>query len=121
MAYKNSLMVKDEQLIKSFLTCKKLGAIPMVHAENGDLIHFLQKDLLKRGITGPEGHPLSRPPEVEGEATNRAISIAKAIGTPIYIVHVSCKDSLNAIINSRLEGQRVYGEALSGHLLLDDS
>jgi dihydropyrimidinase len=121
MAYKNSLMVKDDQLIGSFLTCKELGAIPMVHAENGDMIYFLQQELLKKGITGPEGHALSRPPEVEGEATNRAISIAKSIQAPLYIVHVSCKDSLNAITHARLDGQRVYGEALAGHLILDDS
>jgi dihydropyrimidinase len=121
MAYKDSLMVRDDQLIKSFLLCKELGALPMVHAENGDMIDFLQKDLLEKNIRGPEGHPLSRPPEIEGEATNRAINIAKSIKTPIYIVHVSCKDSLNHIINSRLNGQRVYGEVLTGHLMLDDS
>jgi dihydropyrimidinase len=121
MAYKNSLMVDDDQLIQSFLAAKKLGAIPMVHAENGNMIHFLQNKLLKQGVTSPIGHALSRPPEVEGEATNRAINIAKIVDIPIYIVHVSCKDSLNAIITSRLNGQRVYGEALSCHLLLDDS
>jgi dihydropyrimidinase len=121
MAYKNSLMVDDDQLIQSFLAAKRLGAIPMVHAENGNMIHFLQNKLLKQGITGPIGHALSRPPEVEGEATNRAINIAKIVDIPIYVVHVSCKDSLDAIINARLNGQRVYGEALSCHLLLDDS
>ena len=73
------------------------------------------------GITGPEGHPQSRPPEVEGEAANRAIRIAQALKTPIYIVHVSCKDSLESIIRARNEGQRVFGEVLTGHLLIDDS
>ena len=77
--------------------------------------------LLKKGITGPEGHPLSRPPEVEGEAANRVIRLAQIINTPVYVVHNSCKESLEAITRARHEGQRVYGEVLAGHLLIDDS
>jgi dihydropyrimidinase len=73
------------------------------------------------GITGPEGHPLSRPPEVEGEAANRAIRIAQALNTPLYIVHVSAREALESIIRARNEGQRVFGEVLAGHLLIDDS
>ena len=121
MAYKNAIMVPDENLVKSFARCQELGAIATVHAENGELVYHLQQEILKRGITGPEGHPLSRPPEVEGEAANRAIRIAQVLGAPLYIVHNSCKESLEAIIRARLEGQRVYGEVLAGHLLIDDS
>ena len=92
-----------------------------MHAENGELVFHLQRELIKAGITGPEGHPLSRPPEVEGEAANRAIRIAQVIGVPLYIVHNSCRDSLEAIIRARNEGQRVFGEVLAGHLVVDDS
>ncbi|MBL4942322.1 MAG: amidohydrolase family protein, partial [Colwellia sp.] len=80
-----------------------------------------QRKMLAKGITGPEGHPLSRPVEVEGEATNRAIRIAQALSVPIYVVHVSCEESLQAITRARSEGQRVYGEVLAGHLEIDDS
>ena len=73
------------------------------------------------GITGPEGHPLSRPPMVEGEAANRAIAIADVLGVPIYVVHVSCIESAEAIARARARGQRVYGEVLAGHLVVDDS
>lgn len=121
MAYKNAIMVSDEQLLASFLECKKLGAIATVHAENGEMVYYLQQKLLSEGVTGPKGHALSRPVEVEGEATNRAIRVAEVIDTPIYIVHVSCKPSLDAITRARLEGQRVYGECLAGHLTIDDS
>ena len=121
MAYKNAIMADDEILVNSFTRARELGAICTVHAENGELVFHLQQELVKAGITGPEGHPLSRPPEVEGEAANRAIRIAQVLNVPLYIVHNSCRESLEAITRARSEGQRVYGEVLAGHLLVDDS
>jgi dihydropyrimidinase len=121
MAYKNAIMADDEVLVNSFMRALELGALPTVHAENGELVFRLQRELLARGFTGPEAHPLSRPPEVEGEAANRAIRIAQVLGVPVYIVHVSAKDALDAIIRARSEGQRVFGEVLAGHLVIDES
>ena len=121
MAYKNAIMADDETLVKSFRRSLELGAMPTVHAENGELVYQLQQDLLKKGLTGPSSHPLSRPPAVEAEAANRAIAIADVLNTPVYIVHVSCAESLDAITRARANGQRVYGEALAGHLVIDDS
>ena len=121
MAYKNAIMCDDEVLVNSFTRALELGALPTVHAENGELVYQLQQKLLGLGITGPEGHVLSRPPEVEGEAANRVITIASVLGVPVYIVHVSCRQSLEAITRARLQGQRVYGECLAGHLVVDDS
>ena len=114
-------MADDEILVISFSRALELGAIPTVHAENGELVFRLQQSLFEKGITGPEGHPLSRPPEVEGEAANRAIRIAEVLRVPLYIVHNSCIQSLEAITRARNEGQRVFGEVLAGHLIVDDS
>lgn len=121
MAYKNAIMCDDETLVNSFRRALELGAMPTVHAENGELVYLLQQEVQKMGITGPEGHPLSRPPMVEGEAANRAIAIADVLGVPIYVVHVSCMESADAIARARARGQRVYGEVLAGHLVVDDS
>ena len=121
MAYKGAIMADDEVLVNSFTRAWELGALPTVHAENGELVWQLQRKLMESGITGPEGHPQSRPPEVEGEAANRAIRIAQALKTPVYLVHVSAKESLGEVIRARNEGQRVFGEVLAGHLLVDDS
>lgn len=121
MAYKNAIMCDDETLVNSFKRALELGAMPTVHAENGELVYLLQKEVAERGITGPEGHPLSRPPTVEGEAANRAIAIAEVLNVPIYVVHVSCIESADAIARARARGQRVYGEVLAGHLTIDDS
>lgn len=121
MAYKNAIMCDDETLMNSFRRCLELGAMPTVHAENGEMVYLLQQEMLKQGITGPEAHPLSRPPAVEGEAANRAITVASIMGVPIYVVHVSCRESAEAITRARANGQRVYGEVLAGHLVVDDS
>lgn len=121
MAYKNAIMADDEILVNSFARAFELGALPTVHAENGELVFQLQRALLARGITGPDAHPLSRPPAVEGEAANRAIRIAQVLGVPVYIVHVSAKEALEAIVRARAEGQRVFGEVLAGHLVIDEA
>jgi dihydropyrimidinase len=121
MAYKNAIMADDEILVNSFTRAFELGALPTVHAENGELVFQLQRALLARGVTGPDAHPLSRPPAVEGEAANRAIRIAQVLGVPVYIVHVSAKEALEAIVRARAEGQRVFGEVLAGHLVIDES
>ena len=121
MAYKGALMVEDDEMYASFRRCAALGALPMVHAENGDIVAELQERYLAEGITGPEGHAYSRPPEVEGEATNRAIMIADAADVPLYVVHVSCEQAHEAIRRARQKGMRVYGEPLTQFLTLDES
>ena len=120
MAYKNAIMCDDETLVNSFRRALELGAMPTVHAENGELVYLLQAEMKAKGILGPEGHPLSRPPAVEAEAAQRAIAIADVLNVPIYVVHVSCAESAAAIAAARARGQRVYGEVLAGHLVLDD-
>ena len=121
MAYKGAIMCDDEVLVNSFTRARELGALCTVHAENGELVYRLQQEIADRGILGPEGHPLSRPPEVEGEAANRALRIAQVLDVPLYIVHNSCVEALDALTRAKLEGQRVFGEVLAQHLLIDDS
>ncbi len=121
MAYKGALMVNDDEMFASFSRCAELGALPLVHAENGDVVAAMTQKLMDAGNTGPEAHAYSRPPEVEGEATNRAIMIADMAGVPVYIVHTSCEESHEAIRRARQNGMRVYGEPLIQHLVLDET
>ena len=120
MAYKGALMVDDDEMFASFQRCAELGAMPLVHAENGDVVAALQSKLLAEGNNGPEGHAYSRPPDVEGEACNRAIMLADMAGVPLYIVHVSCEQAHEAIRRARQNGKRVFGEPLIQHLVLDE-
>ncbi|MBB1250102.1 dihydropyrimidinase [Rhizobium sp. G21] len=121
MAYKGALMVNDDEMFASFQRCAELGALPLVHAENGDVVASMTAKLLAEGNNGPEAHAYSRPPEVEGEATNRAIMLADMAGVPLYVVHTSCEQAHEAIRRARQKGMRVYGEPLIQHLTLDES
>lgn len=121
LAYKGGLMLPDEDLIAGFQRCRELGALPQVHAENGDLIAYLQAKMRAEGLSSPLGHVLSRPPQCEGEATVRAITIAETVGVPLYVVHVSAAEAARAIAQARGRGVTVIGETLPGFLAIDDS
>ena len=121
MAYKGALMVNDDEMYQSFKRVGDLGGLAMVHAENGDVVAELTAKLLAEGNIGPEAHAYSRPPQVEGEATNRAIMIADMAGVPLYVVHTSCEEAHEALRRARQQGKRVWGEPLIQHLTLDES
>ncbi|XP_068610872.1 dihydropyrimidinase [Brachionichthys hirsutus] len=119
MAYKGLYMLRDPDLHRAFAQCKEIGAIAQVHAENGDLIEEGAKKMLSMGITGPEGHELCRPEEVEAEATQRAITIANAVNCPLYVVHVMSKAAAKVVSNARREGRVVFGEPIAAGLGID--
>jgi dihydropyrimidinase len=120
-AYKGHLQLSDEELIKGFLRCRELGALPQVHAENGDLIAHLQAKLIAEGVTGPLGHVLARPPACEAEATFRCITLAEVLDVPLYVVHVSAGGAAEAIAAARRRGSRIIGETLPNFLTIDAS
>lgn len=119
LAYKDVFQLPDDALIHVFTKCKELGAVAQVHAENGDLIADGQKKMLEMGITGPEGHEMARPEEVEAEATHRAIVIANRVNTPVYIVHVMSKSAADVVAMARKQGKRVFGEPIAAGLGVD--
>ncbi|XP_014285758.1 dihydropyrimidinase [Halyomorpha halys] len=117
MAYKDMFMVDDGELYEAFARCRELGAVAMVHAENGHVIEKNVQKLKESGVTGPEGHEMSRPEEVEAEAVNRAAMIASQTGSPLYVVHVMSESAARIIEERRKAGQTtLYGEALAAGL-----
>lgn len=121
MAYRGAIGVDDPELIQVMEAARGLGALVTVHAEHGDAVVALQRKLLREGKTHPRYHALSRPAPIEGEATGRAILLARMIGEPIYIVHLTCKEALAAVAEARSRGQVVLAETCPQYLLLDDS
>jgi dihydropyrimidinase len=119
MAYKGALMVDDETLFRTMEVAARTGALVMVHAENGDAIDVLVKEALAAGHTEPKYHALTRPPETEGEATNRAIQLSRVAGSPLYVVHVSCAEAVEPIQLAREKGWDVWGETCTQYFFVD--
>ncbi len=121
MAYKGAVMVDDETLFKTMQVARDTGAIVMVHAENGDAIDIIVKEAVAAGHAEPKWHARTRPPETEGEATNRAIQLARVAGCPLFVVHVSCKEAIEPISLAREKGWDVWGETCTQYLFIDES
>jgi len=119
MAYKGAIMVDDETLFRVMHVAADTGALVMVHAEHGDAIDMLVRNALADGNTEPHWHALTRPPETEGEATHRAIQLAHVAGSPLYVVHVSCKDAIDPIAYAREKGWNIWGETCTQYLFID--
>src|SRR5256714_4900263 len=112
-------MVADETLSRRMEGAAETGALVMVHAENGDAIDVLVRQALAEGKTEPKYHALTRPPETEGEATNRAIQLARVAGCALYVVHVSCAEAVEPIQLAREKGWNVHGETCTQYFFVD--
>jgi dihydropyrimidinase len=121
MAYPGTFMVDDETIYRVLRRSARLGGLVMVHAENGVAIDFIVREAVAAGHTAPIYHAHTRPAILEGEAAQRAITLAALAEAPLYVVHVSCAHSLHAVAAARVKGLPVWGETCPQYLYLDDS
>jgi dihydropyrimidinase len=121
MAYKGALMVDDRQMFELMKELVIHGGIITTHAENGDMVDHLVQKFLAEGKTEPRYHVLSRPPICEAEASGRVIDLAYQAECPLYIVHMTCEESLARVKTASLRNQKVHVETCVQYLLLDDS
>jgi dihydropyrimidinase len=120
MAYPGVFYSDDGQILRAMQVAQKLGAVIMMHAENGLAIDVLVAQALARGETDPVYHSLTRPAVLEAEATQRAIQLARvAGGVPLYIVHMSASGALEAVAAARHAGANVFGETCPQYLYLN--
>ena len=119
LAYKDTLNLSDKELLHLLHFSKETGLLILGHCENADVIDLLQKELLAAGKTGPEWHYYSRPPQVESDGVLHLLSLASLEDVPIYIVHLSCKEALDAALLFRQRGCKVNIETMPHYLLLD--
>ncbi len=121
MAYKDAIGLENDEILKVMKVVGMAGGIVNVHAELGDEIEAMRSKFINEGKISPEFHPKSRPAKLEALAVKMAIEMADEANCPIYIVHVSAKESINYIKKAQSKGQKVYAETCMHYLLLDDS
>ena len=118
MAYPGVFYATDGEIVRAMTRAAETGAVIMMHAENGIAIDQLVAQALAAGKTDPVQHGLTRPPELEAEATHRAITLARVTGSPVYIVHLSAAQALQAVAEARDTGQNVFAETCPQYLYL---
>ena len=121
MAYPDVLMVDDADIYKTMRKVGHHGGMVNLHAENGVIIQALIEEALSAGNTSPKYHQLTRPQLMEGEATHRVIRIAELAEVPVYIVHLSAKEALDAVVEARDRGIAAFAETCPHYLFLDKS
>ena len=117
-AYPGVFLSGDDAIFKALKRTASNGGLILMHAENGPVIDVVAADLVANGTTDPIGHGLARYPVLEGEATNRVIRLAQAAGAPVYFVHMSAKDALDALRRAQAEGRPVFAETCPQYLFL---
>lgn len=121
LAY-DHLRLTDAEMLRVLACIRDLDAVLCVHCENGDMVNELQQRVLARGITGPEGHALSRPAEAEADAISRLLYLARLEHARVNIVHLSSALGLSAVRAARERSQEgIFVETCSQYLTLDDS
>ncbi|OLF17895.1 dihydropyrimidinase [Actinophytocola xanthii] len=118
MAYPGVFYATDGEILRAMQKATETGSMIMMHAENGIAIDELVAQALASGRTDPVEHGRTRPPELEGEATSRAIQLARVTGAPLYIVHLSARHALEAVAAARNTGQNVFAETCPQYLYL---
>ena len=121
LAYKGSLGIEDAELYHTLKFAKEQGVMVMSHCEHADMIVELQKELVAANKLGPEYHYASRPPLVEADGTHHFCTMAQLLDVPVYIVHLSCEESLRIAADAKLHGAKVWIETLIAYLTLDKS
>ena len=121
LAYLETVGLRDDDIVRALAAISDLDALAIVHAEHGDVVEHLRESLFAAGHIGPESHPRSRPPEAEGEATHRIVTLAHLTQCPVYVVHVTCEPAVEALRAAGTRGWPVTGETCPQYLLLDDS
>jgi dihydropyrimidinase len=118
MAYPGVFMLDDASIFRAMQRTSDNGGLIMMHAENGGAIDVLVRRYLDEGRTEPINHALTRPAAMEGEATHRAVALARLAGVAVYIVHLSSRDALSAVVEARDRGAAAFAETCPQYLFL---
>jgi dihydropyrimidinase len=110
--------IGDGGMLDILTVAKSHGALTMVHAENNDMVKWMNKRFAAAGLTAPKYHAVSRPELAEEEAINRAVSLAKLVDAPLFIVHVSTAGGAAIVQREKLAGTKLFAETCPQYLAL---
>jgi len=114
-----SMRLSDRQVVSVLKACAKYGAIVVAHCENGDIVDFNADKLASQGLTGPEGHLLSRPECIEAEAAHHMSVLAEQVGCPVMVAHVMSKSAAKILADERTRNSSLFGETLAAAVATD--
>ncbi len=110
----------DDIIFAAMQQVAACDGLAIVHAEHRQMIEELERQNRSAGRVGPAWHMSARPAELEGEATHRALALAKVAGARALIFHMTASDALRELRAARDRGQEVYGEVCTQYVLLGD-
>ena len=103
-----------DHIYECLRTVARTGLRCAVHAESQQFIeHF-------REFPDRFGNP-SRPPMVEAAAVSLVATIAREVGIPLHIVHITSRLATEEVQAAQASGVDVSGESCPHYLLFDDS
>lgn len=118
-AYNGRLRLQDGEIFKVMRIGAEHGMLPMLHAENGDVIEILTAEALAAGHSTPEWHAHTRPAWGAVESVLRGIALAQQAGSPLYVVHVNTGGGMEQIRYARDQGLPIMGETCPQYLFFN--
>lgn len=86
--------LNDGQLFEAFSMLKKHHGLPIVHAENPDLIDYYASKFNDYSRQDMIAWEATRPGICEGESVNRVFYLANQTGCRVCIAHISSKEAV---------------------------
>jgi dihydropyrimidinase len=106
----------DDRLLAAMRVAGQHGGMLQVHCEDAAVIDPLVARAVASGNVGCRFHAVCHPASAEAAATRKAIELARRAEAPLYIVHLSCAEALEAVADAKARGEPVYAETCPHYL-----
>ena len=113
------MILDDVALLRALTAVGEAGGRTVLHSETGPVLDYLRAEALAAGHTEPIWHAYTRPAPLEASAVHRAAELADLASCPLYIFHVGCQESVEAILQARRRRIDIWGETCPQYLLLN--
>jgi len=112
-------LIEEDKLYELFKTLKQMELLPIVHAEDNEIIEKNEEKYKKEGKTDLKYHPDIRTGQAEAKAVDNIAELIKMFNMPGYIVHLSSKEGLEVLRKNQAKGINLKAETAPHYLLLN--